>query len=213
MRSAPRLALNRRPGARRMISTVLLIAFVATAAGLPMPTGSGIKSSDLFPCATSSCGCATAEQCWRSCCHTFTGRLAWARANGVRPPDFAIAKARAAGDDLSWLDDRNESQGQIACHARSCCDRAAKDSAAMVVHSCCSTKQAPKPVSEKTVGAWQALKCGGQSMNWLAAMRTLLNVQIDFNVEIVPPIWLPPPTSDHAQGRVDLPAIPPPKRA
>ncbi len=212
MRPVFRIALNRRPRYRRVISAALLIAFVATAAGIPMPTGARLavteKSNETFLCATSGCGCATADQCWRSCCcHTLAERLAWARANGVRPPDFAIAQARAGGHDLNWVDRRNCADGKLICQAGSCCEK----DLAPAAHSCCSTEQNAEP--QRNVIAWRALKCGGQSMNWLVAVPTVIKVQADFIFEIAPPTWLKPPASDRACGTADLPAVPPPERA
>lgn len=133
MRLALRIALHCRSGYRRAVSGVLLIVFVATAAGIPLPIGvRQKKSNEVFLCASSSCSCQTAEQCWRSCCcHSFAEHLAWARANGVRPPAFAIAQARAGGYDLNWLDDRDTPQVQLAKHSKGCC----KKTNVQVVHS------------------------------------------------------------------------------
>jgi hypothetical protein len=210
MRSAYRIALNRRPGARRVVIVVVLAAFVFTAAGVPLPTGTATKSTklnDAFLCATSSCGCATAEQCWRSCCcHSLSTRLEWARTNGVRPPDFAIAAASAAGYDLSWLDQRNQADAKLVCHSKNCCER----TSAPAVRSCCSNKKDTQPA--RTVVAWRALKCGGHSMNWLAAVPTLVSVHTDLAPVIAPPTWLPPPASDHQCGTAQPPIVPPPER-
>ncbi len=220
-------ALIRRPSFRRCVCALLLAAFVVTAAGIPLPAGRHVqKSTDLFVCATSSCGCQTAEQCWRSCCcHSLAERLAWAREHGVRPPDFAIAQARAAGFDLSWLEKRGETR--LASRSNSCCDpgkgsaaqsgceRPREVSPTKIVHSCCSQRREPR--SENTTGGtvvgWQALKCGGHTMNWLTAVPTLIDVRTDFALDISPSTWLAPTNSDIAFGTSDLPTVPPPERA
>lgn len=207
MPSSFRQLVKRAPRLRHSISAMLLIAFVVTATGVPLTiTNRPHKSNERFPCATSSCGCQSAEQCWRSCCcSTFSERLAWARKHGVRPPDFAIAQARAAGIDVSRF--ATSKEAKLACHSKSCCDAAP----AKVVHSCCSPAKSTQ--SDRTVIAWQALKCSGHSMNWLAAVPTLVHVRIDFNFQDTPSTWLSPTVSDHAFGTSDLPELPPPERA
>jgi hypothetical protein len=227
MRLVLRIALNRQPGYRRLVSAVLLITFVATAAGIPLPVvplGANSKNpNEDFICATSTCGCATAEQCWRSCCcHTLGERLAWARAKGVRPPGFAIAQARAAGHDLSWLEVRPGTQVKLVCRSgncqkedhraiHSCCDRASHNFPAKAARSCCTTKH--KADLARSVIAWQALKCGGHSMNWLAATPTLVGVQFDLRFKIAPSAWLRPSAPNVAGRLADLPSVPPPEWA
>jgi hypothetical protein len=45
--------------------------------------------AERYPCVSCACGCATARQCWTSCCcHTPEERLAWAIGNGVNPPEY-----------------------------------------------------------------------------------------------------------------------------
>ena len=133
MPSLFRHLLKRAPRLRNCVSAMLLVAFVVTATGVPLPIGSRPKqSNEQFPCATSRCGCQSADQCWQSCCcRTFTERLDWARKNGVRPPEFAIAQARAAGVDMSWLETRDEVK--LACHSKNCCD----SDRALAARSCC----------------------------------------------------------------------------
>ncbi len=45
--------------------------------------------SEAFPCQAHGCGCASAHECWTSCCcYTPHQRLTWAIRHGVRPPAF-----------------------------------------------------------------------------------------------------------------------------
>jgi hypothetical protein len=87
-----------------------VLGYALVASGLPLPFGglpadfsagrgdaaaarllAGKDRSRPFPCMDKPCGCATAEQCFSSCCcHSPAERLAWARARGVE------ASARAA---------------------------------------------------------------------------------------------------------------------
>jgi hypothetical protein len=215
---------------RRGTSAMLLAAYLLTAAGVPLPAGSKPTSTtELFACATSNCGCKTAEQCWQSCCcHTLAERIAWARKHGVRPPEFAIAEARSAGFDLSWLE--NPSNAVLACKAdnccttekdpapRSCCETGTKTTPAKIAHACCSHDSKSQTVqgadtSTSTILVWQAFKCKGQSMNWLAAVRQLIVVR-PFDCQTLPVVaWLGPAPSDHAVVASDDPAVPPPERA
>lgn len=77
---------------RRMLVIVLAAAYAIQAAGvgLRIPGRHLSRASNArFPCEHSTCGCADAEQCWRSCCcSTLTQRLAWAEREGVTPPAF-----------------------------------------------------------------------------------------------------------------------------
>lgn len=90
------LAASIRPTsvARKVITFLALVCFCASS--MPLPVGTvGISDkagSQPFPCQDSPCGCKTAEQCWTNCCCTTPAqRLAWARKNGVTPPQYAIA--------------------------------------------------------------------------------------------------------------------------
>src|SRR5215467_15256496 len=71
---------------------------------------SDVCSSDL---------CQSAEQCWQNCCcMTLEERLIWARQNHVRPPNYALAAARAAHIEwaMNWPDDDHwQDSPQLAC--------------------------------------------------------------------------------------------------
>jgi hypothetical protein len=203
---------------------VLLAAYVITAAGVPLPSGRQVyKSDELFPCAKSTCGCRTAEQCWRSCCcHSFAERIAWARTHGVRPPDYAIAQAKAAGLDMSWL---GRSTDTIACNskaccevvqikpAHSCCEKRLAASSTKPARSCCSHQHNSHPSTSTAtrVVAWQSLKCNGQSQNWLAAVPILIVVRHAHSKDLPFSGWLKPLVSDRALSLPDRPAVPPPE--
>src|SRR5215213_11062578 len=124
----------RRSIRRRLISAMLVAMYIVTATGIPLPAGKlARKSGELFPCSHCACGCASAEQCWRSCCcHSLAERMAWARVHGVRPPEFAIAMARRARIDVAWLiqpaDDASCCAHQLVAEASTCC---------RAKHGCC----------------------------------------------------------------------------
>src|SRR3954447_10580110 len=106
-----------RPFRGRSARVALLAVYIVTAAGVPLPAGHAAhKSGELYPCSDCECGCASAEQCWRSCCcHSMAERMAWARVHGVRPPEFAIAEARRARIDLVWLDESARTGSNSFC--------------------------------------------------------------------------------------------------
>jgi hypothetical protein len=166
-------AIHRRLGRRGAIGA-LLAMYVVTAAGLPPPAGNlSLKSGEMFPCMDCPCGCNSAEQCWRSCCcHTLAERMDWAREHGVRPPEYAIDEARRQKIDLCWLDEPAESQAVKTCcaakagHNKPCC---------CCHHDDLSTTDSSDKAARRVV-VWKALARGGQSLNWLAAVPTLIAV-------------------------------------
>jgi hypothetical protein len=102
---------------RALCGGVLLLYLVASLGLLPSPDllsrWFGYAISEPFPCQSHSCGCATAHQCWTSCCcYTPHQRLVWAVRNGVEPPssarysqaEWAAAALDAASDAASGAD-------------------------------------------------------------------------------------------------------------
>src|SRR6478736_6603662 len=135
---------------RRSARAALLVAYAITAAGVPVPAGNfAQKSGEFFPCSDCACGCASAEQCWRSCCcHSLAERMAWARVHGVRPPEFAIAEARRTRIDIAWL---VEPTG--AGPKSSCCARQLAAESATCCHAkraCCSDHHEQQPGDSKS---------------------------------------------------------------
>jgi hypothetical protein len=210
---------------RRWTGALLLVAYVLTVAGIPLPAGTPANNpEELFPCAHSSCGCQSAERCWRSCCcHTLAERLAWARKRGVRPPAFAVAQAQLAGLDVDGL---KQSADQVcASNQRSCCDA----KVLVQLPSCCKvtttaaddTRESCShhrdvPVNEAggfQIVVWQAMKCRGQSLNWLSTSPALIEVAIVPSHEMPLVAWLGAPSSDTAEALSPTPAPPPPERA
>ncbi len=70
------------------------------------------SGGERFPCEGGSCGCASAKECWSSCCCTTeVERLAWAIRNNIEPPkdvsfstatwDAALKRAGRAGAHCS----------------------------------------------------------------------------------------------------------------
>lgn len=95
------------PLARRLVAWLLLPCLLAigTSVSIPIPPATLSQEKDLsqpFPCQHSRCGCQDAASCWQKCCcHTDREKLAWAAKNGVTPPAFVVARAKAEGQSKS----------------------------------------------------------------------------------------------------------------
>src|SRR5215203_5896571 len=207
--------LFRRTFRRRCVSAMLAAMYLVTAAGIPLPAGNVAHTSgESYPCSHSSCGCASAEKCWRSCCcHSLAERMAWAREHNVRPPEFAIAEARRAGVDLAWLEDATlcgsapDLNGGRSTNCAAAEKPRAKLGAAGLfampgVRCCCAKSHEPKTdrrTSNCVIG-WNALHCKGHSANWLGAVPTLVSAG---SVQSGTPLieWLGPLISDKS-GRI-----------
>lgn len=80
------------PVIRPLVAALTGLCFlVATLGVIPTPAGIaawwGRLSTERYPCEACGCGCASARQCWTSCCcHSEVERLAWAIRSGVKPP-------------------------------------------------------------------------------------------------------------------------------
>jgi hypothetical protein len=199
---------------RRATSLTMLAVYVVTAAGVPLPSGNHVhKSGELFPCSECPCGCATPEQCWRSCCcHTLAERMAWARVHGVRPPEFAIAAAMRGGVDVAWLTCKLGAPLSPALPA------AGEGAGRLLAKTCCHCRaekhdEQPQLKVSRHLIAWRALECKGQSSNWLAAVPTWFNHAPSFANELQLIRWLGPAGSDRATHAGILPATPPPEWA
>jgi hypothetical protein len=139
-------------------------------------------------------------------------RIAWARRHGVRPPDFAIAQARAAEIELSLLADTCS----VKAHTAGCC---AEETLA-AKPNCCSDRQIANHVEESTcadetnhVVAWRALVCRGQAIHWLAAVPILIVPPLERVHDMPLVARLAPVASDAGGGVLKAPDVPPPERA
>lgn len=209
--------------AQKSVAVAAAIMYFAVASGMPLPVAKQTSTNgELFPCASSGCGCDSAEKCWRSCCcHTLAERLAWAEKYDVKPPAFALAEAASAGLDsggrpltqkviVAVVVNRVALTKKSCCQAKhSCCESAAKS------HSCCSShkKQDDQQQATTFIVAWRALGCHGHSLNWLAAVPSLLSVELNLSDQLPLVTWLGPHSSEVAAGVSDVPTPPPPERA
>lgn len=189
-------------GARWLAAALYLVV----AAGVPLPSvglvvinGDIAKdSSQAFPCQHSRCGCASAQQCWRSCCcHSLRDRLAWAREHGVTPPDFAIAQAREQGLEIVEVIDGIVTVKKKACcaHRGSCSDN--KPTPAVAKNS----KPAPSGTAAPGVLVVRALACKGLA-HWAAAAVVVPQAPAaGMNFDLLPGGSLVEPTSLAGRAR------------
>jgi hypothetical protein len=154
-------------------------------------------------------------------------RLAWARTHGIRPPEFVIASARVAGFDLNWIADKNrlrsQRAGRTCCRdddrerAAACCQERIAATTANAVRPCCVPPE--RIEDESTIGrsgrvlGWQALKCRGQTQNWLPGVPPLIASRCALSHEMPRVLWLGPISSERADSTSLIPAIPPPESA
>jgi hypothetical protein len=133
----------------------------------------------------------------------------WAHEHGVRPPEYAIEEARRQKIDLCWLDDLSH----LSAAAKTCCAARSEHGKACC---CCHHDDHLATDSSKVVGSivvWRAMACGGQSMNWLAAVPTLIAVRLDIADRMPLISWLGAHSSICSGCIADEPVVPPPERA
>lgn len=153
------MSLVQRQTNQRYILWMLLASYVILLGGIPgitptQKTGAA-RSDERFPCENCPCGCSTAEFCWdQCCCHDDAGKIAWAEANGVTPPEFLTARVAKSNTVVAC------STKPVGSPARKCC--------------CCSAKPIepakPKKVDQlattSVVLFWKAAQCRGVQSFW-----------------------------------------------
>lgn len=91
----------------RAVAWLVLVAYGLVVSGVGVPfvepspaAGSAAADKDRsrpFPCMDKPCGCATAEQCFSSCCCNSPAELlAWAEAHRLDPSTLLVLRSRAA---------------------------------------------------------------------------------------------------------------------
>lgn len=189
-----------------------VLGYALVASGLPLPFGS-LPSGPLagradpvaprllaakdrtrpFPCMDKPCGCATADQCFTSCCcHPPAERLAWARARGLEATvRSAIERAAAPRPQ-----------------AASCCSAATGCRAPQAVQA----EVARDVGRSRSVSLRAMLACAGIVQQWFAAGSSLPPPRVES------PRSLPGPeriavADVSIDSVVDVPDVPPPRAA
>ncbi|WP_339745681.1 hypothetical protein [uncultured Rubinisphaera sp.] len=177
----PRLLKTIRITFRQAIALLVVLGMCASIIPLPMtvPVTAEKDRSTPFPCQDRPCGCASAKQCWKSCCcFTDSQKLAWAKANHVTPPDYVIAAAEKEASEKSQVVKNCCAQHSVESQivqavTPSCCQKSASAEMACcksaVPAGCCqedSTSVAENEestVKTQTVLTAFVLRCHGQS--------------------------------------------------
>jgi hypothetical protein len=209
-----RLSIRRRftrrpPLARRFVAWALLATYATTASGVPLPRFSAATSTESHPCQTHRCGCATAEQCWKSCCCYSNGqKLAWAAERGVTVPEFVVAAARVeAAQPLS------PTPARACCRSkRSCCE----PSLIAGVPAGCDKAHDERPdeSSIEFVSLLQSERCRGTTPTWGGVAISLVPAPPARCPAFDPQVCRSTPWPPAAKPQAfSSPSVPPPRAA
>lgn len=212
--------MARGSSASRAVTWLMLAAYVVVVSGVPLPiAGSPPEAgspaaerladkdrSRPFPCMDKPCGCATAEQCFSSCCCNSPAELlAWAEAHHLDPATLLALHGRVAATvpeapaAVCWCSSASE--------APSCCATVAATSA---------DKPAPAdegnsaPAPPRMISLKAMLACGGVLAGWTEAVTSLppptvlrcepcmrfvgvLSITDDVAISVSPTLDVPPP--------------------
>jgi hypothetical protein len=184
----------------RITVWLAIIGYSLVASGLPLPVGSfastaandsaakrlaGKDRSKPFPCMDKPCGCATAEQCFTSCCcSTPAERLAWGRAHRVEAAVLTALERRMATD----IDSADAVPAEGSC----CSTKARRSSPERAVLPAAERLSDPgressdPPSSSGTVVLRAMLACGGIVSQWCSAGASLPPPRVDVVVGCEP---------------------------
>ena len=237
---------------RRITTWLAILGYTLVASGLPFPFGmiapaapdsapakrlAGKDRSRPFPCMDRPCGCATAEQCFTSCCcNTPAETLAWATAHRVEPAVLAALERRVAGD-----------RPAVAKATKSSC---CSSKAPVAEESCCPSRQPAAAVAEdgdlcsmeasraatlpttaeatpdkassdcvpsrqpqsRTVTLRAMLACGGIVAEWFAAAAALPPPRLEVSL-VMHVLDVCTPGDEAGESLAASPAAPPPRVA
>ncbi|MDC0935495.1 hypothetical protein OAS39_04345 [Pirellulales bacterium] len=167
----------------------------------------------------SPCGCQDAATCWDSCCcKTDQEKIAWARDNGVTPPDFLLARVGGPTQRASCCATKGRTPKNSRCLQQA--PRAAAASAGGRAKTCCASRGTDRPTApperlEQTHGTPVllsfALRCHGLGWNATLVLPALPG-QPPTTVDLHFP-WVGEAVSTVVffSKRGDPPATPPPK--
>ena len=147
---------------RGLLSSCVLLGICAMLFPLPLaplPQKSLEKDgSEPFPCQNRPCGCRSAEQCWKKCCcFNNAQKVAWAKANNVKVPDFVLAavkqeKKKSADPEICSLSLSPGGPSSVLNRSARC-ENCAKLSVPPTKPSCCGkgvTRKARTSVAAKS---------------------------------------------------------------
>jgi hypothetical protein len=237
---------------RRITTWLAILGYTLVASGMPLPFGvvapaasdspaakrlAGKDRSQPFPCMDKPCGCATAEQCFTSCCcNTPAETLAWAKAHRVEPAVLAALERRVAGDRPTVAKATKTSccSSKAPVAEESCCTIRQPAAAVVEDGDLCSmdasraatlsaTEEAtPDKVSpddepsrqprSRTVTLRAMLACGGIVAEWFAAGAALPPPRLEVSL-VMHVLDVCTPGDEAGESLAASPAAPPPRVA
>ena len=179
---------------RQIVIGLLLAVWAVLAAGVPVAVVTRRAGDEIYPCMDCPCGCVSAAVCWdRCCCMSDTQKIAWAKQNGVSPPQFLIDRVK-------------KSAKPPACR---CCCKKSKSLSERRTSKSPSERRTSKSLSERRtpVTALQAAQCRGIDMLWQTLTTGMLpaappQTRIDLIIHTPPP---PHRGVAHTDSSVDPP--------
>ena len=181
--------MARSRSASRAVIWLTLALYGLVVSGLPLPvagflpaTGgpaakriAGKDRSRPFPCMDKPCGCATAEQCFSSCCcNTPAELLAWAKANQLDPATLVTLQHRVAATAPTAPAETcccSSAPAAPSCCAPTECGPADECCAANPLAS--AEDSDPAPALPKVISLKAMLACGGILAGWSTSMTSL----------------------------------------
>ncbi len=123
---------------RRHMTWFMLLVFVVALLPIPaLPINHQSADENLpYPCQGGTCGCKSAEQCWKSCCCLSAAeRIAWAKKRNISLPKSLLASVQLA----SIAEEVPEStcQENSPPAKRTCCEDTEKITKPSSAKSCC----------------------------------------------------------------------------
>ena len=244
--------MRRDTGIFRATIWLALLGYALVASGLPVPLGTPTPAnpssvagkrlaakdrSQPFPCMDKPCGCATAEQCFTSCCcNTPAETLAWAKAHRVESAVLAALERRVASNRpvVAKATKTSCCSSKAPVAEESCCTIRQPAAAVVEDGDLCSmdasraatlsaTEEAtPDKVSpdgepsrqprSRTVTLRAMLACGGIVAEWFAAAAALPPPRLEVSL-VMHELDVCTPGDEAGESLAASPAAPPPRAA
>lgn len=166
------IAWGRRISMRRMTAMCVLLCYGLGQGIIPIRVTLPVKLTDVpFPCQHHACGCASAAQCWKSCCcFTKEQKLAWAAANKVEVPEYLQESETQLAQQKSSDPPKKRSCCSGSGHHQACSLKTTE-----VKKTCCSSPQrkAKEKKGSDVVSITDLLGCRGLQLLWVVSPPTL----------------------------------------
>ncbi|QEF99146.1 hypothetical protein Mal15_32060 [Stieleria maiorica] len=144
------------------------------------------KKNGRFPCENCPCGCVTADYCWdKCCCHSDREKLQWARENGVRPPEFLVARVLAMSPGLAVAEVSTRPAKAKSC---CCCSQATGQCATDPIDSTNTAGSEKASDALRVVRLEDAARCHGIDLVWSLLSGVFVELQPGEVISITAPL-------------------------